>query len=196
MSARIFPFIGSPLPDIVYLDTSFVWEIYNPRADPIRRAECTACLDRLYQAGVMMIINSWVIQELRHAILVSVYRPEARIRRTGWLELFRRDKNLMPTVIQSIQQIEALVDALPHLMRLPIQLGSATDAVALELMAAYDLDSADAYHVAIAQADGINSFVTLDQGFGVIDTLNLYTCDSGLLQSQTAATEILPFDQT
>ena len=74
MSARIFPFIGSPLPDIVYLDTSFVWEIHNPHADPIRQAECQAFMNRLTQAGVMMVINSWVIQELRHVILVVVYR--------------------------------------------------------------------------------------------------------------------------
>ncbi len=56
--------------------------------------------------------------------------------------------------------------------------------------------SIDAYHFAIARADGINSFVTLDQGFGVIDTLNLYTCDLALLQNQTTATEILPSNQT
>ena len=196
MSARIFPFLGSPLPEIVYLDTSFVWEIHNPRADPIRRAECQTFMNRLTQARVMMVINSWVIQELRHTILVSVYRPEARSKRTGWLELFRRDKSFMPTVIQSIQEVEALVDVQPLVMRLPIHLDTMTDAVALELMTVYDLDAADAYHVAIAHADGINSFVTLDQGFGVVDTLNIYTCDSLLLHSQTSATEILPFDWT
>jgi hypothetical protein len=111
MSARIFPFIGSPLPEIVYLDTSFVWGLYNPYADPMRQAECWAFLNRLTQAGVMMVINSWVIEELRHAILVGVYRQEARIRRTGWVELFRQDKSLMPTVIQLIQEVEALVAA-------------------------------------------------------------------------------------
>jgi predicted nucleic acid-binding protein len=195
MSARIFPFIGSPLPDIVYLDTSFVWEVHNPHADPIRQAECQAFMNRLTQAGVMMVINSWVIQELRHVILVVVYRQEARIRRTGWLELFRQDKSLMPTVIQSIQQIEALLNARPLIMRLPIHLDVTTDAVALDLMTAYNLDAADAYHVAIARADGLNAFVTLDQGFGVVDTLNLYTCDPTLLHNQTTATEVLPFHQ-
>jgi len=194
MSARIFPFIGSPLPDIVYLDTSFVREVYNPHADPIRQAECQAFMNRLTQAGVMMVINSWVIQELRHAILVGVYRQEARIRRTGWLELFRQDKSFMPTVIQSIQQVEAVVDAHSLIMRLPIHLDVTTDAVALDFMAAYSLDAADAYHVAIAPADGINSLVTLDQGFGAVDTLNLYTCDPTLLQDQTTETEIMPFD--
>jgi predicted nucleic acid-binding protein len=99
----------------------------------------------------------------------------------------------MPIVIQSIQQVEVLVDALPHLMHLPIHLDVTTDAVALDFMAAYNLDAADAYHVAIARADGINSFVTLDQGFGVVDTLNLYTCDSVLLQNQMTATDLLPF---
>ena len=66
MSARIFPFIGSPLADIVYLDTSFVREVYNPHADPIRQAECQAFMNRLTQAGVMMVINSWVNGFLSH----------------------------------------------------------------------------------------------------------------------------------
>ena len=100
----------------------------------------------------------------------------------------------MPTVIQSIQQTEAILDAQPLIMRLPIQLDLTTDAIALDFMAAYNLDAADAYHVAIARGDGLNSFVTLDQGFGVVDALNLYTCDSTLLQNPTTATEILPFD--
>jgi len=193
MSARISPFFGSPLPDIVYLDTSFVWEIHNPHADAIKQAECIAFLERLYQAGVMMVVNPWVIQELRHVILAAVYYEEAQRRRMSWRALFRRDKSYMPIVIQSIQQVEVLVDALPLLMHLPIHLDETTDAVALDLMAAYNLDAADAYHVAIARADGINSFVTLDQGFGVVDTLNLYTCDATLLQNQTTATEILSF---
>ena len=194
MSARIFPFIGSPLPDIVYLDTSFVWEVNNPdAADAIRQAACRAFINRLTQARVMMVINSWVIQELRHVVLVGIYRQEARRRGRGWLELFRQDKSFMPTVIQSIHQVEAILDAQPLIMRLPIHLDVTTDAVALDFMAAYHLDAADAYHIAIAQADGINSLVTLDQGFGVVDTLNLYTCDSILLQSQTTETEVLPF---
>ena len=193
MSARIFPFIGSPLPEIVYLDVSFVWEVYNPYANPIRQAECKAFLNRLYQAGVMIVINSWVIQELRHVVLVGIYRQEARRRGRGWLELFRQDKSFMPTVIQSIHQVEAVVEAQPLIMRLPVHLERATDAIALDMMAAYHLDAADSYHVAIARAEDINSFVTLDQGFGVVDTLNLYTCDSILLQSQTTETEVLPF---
>ena len=99
----------------------------------------------------------------------------------------------MPTVIQFIQQVEADIDAQPLIIRLPIHLNMTTDAVALDSMDAYHLDAADAYHVAIARADGINSFVTLDQGFGAVDTLNLYTCAPILLQSQTTATDILPF---
>jgi len=193
MSARIFSFIGSPLPDIVYLDTSFVWEAYNPYADAIRRSECQAFMNRLTQASVMMVINPWGLQELRHVILMVVYRQEARRRRIGWRELFRQDKSFMPTVIQFIQQVEADIDAQPLIIRLPIHLNMTTDAVALDSMDAYHLDAADAYHVAIARADGINSFVTLDQGFGAVDTLNLYTCAPILLQSQTTATDILPF---
>jgi len=193
MSARIFPFIGSPLPEIVYVDTSFVWEVYNPYADARRQAECRTFLNRLYQAGVMIVLNSWVIQELRHVILAVVYRQEARRRGIDWLELFRQDKSFMPTVIQSIQQVEAILDAQPLIMCLPIHLDRTTDAVALDFMAAYNLDAADAYHLAIARADGINSFVTLDQGFGVVDTINLYTCDRTLLHNQTTETEILPF---
>ena len=196
MSARIFPFIGSPLPEIVSLDTSFVWELYDPQANPIRQAECRAFLDRLTRAGVMMVINSWVIQELRHVILVGVYRQEALGRRMGWLELFRQDKSFMPTVIQSIQQVEALVDAQPLIMRLPIHLDPMTDTVAIDLMRAYNLDAGDAYHIALGRAERVNSFVTLDQGFGAVDTLNLYTCHPVLLQSQTTTAEILPFDET
>jgi predicted nucleic acid-binding protein len=60
-------------------------------------------------------------------------------------------------------------------------------------MDAYHLDAADAYHIAIARAEGINAFVTLDQGFGAVDTLNLYTGDLILLQNQTTAIDILPF---
>ena len=86
MSARIFPFISSLLPQMLYLDTSFVWELYDPYADPIRRAECTAFLDRLHKAGVMMVINSFVIQELRHVILMKVYRTESRGRRMSAIQ--------------------------------------------------------------------------------------------------------------
>ncbi|MBC8228685.1 type II toxin-antitoxin system VapC family toxin [bacterium] len=196
MSAKIFPFIGSPLPEIVYLDTSFVWELYDPQANPIRQTECTAFLARLTQAEIMMVINSWVIQELRHIILAGVYRQEAQSKRMGWLELYRQDKSFMPTVIQSIQQVEALVDAQPLIMRLPIHLDLTIDAVAINLMRAYNLDSGNAYHIALAGAEQVNSFVTLDQGFGFVDALNIYTCHPGLLQAQTTATEIIPFDET
>ncbi|MCH8292951.1 type II toxin-antitoxin system VapC family toxin [Candidatus Poribacteria bacterium] len=196
MSARIFPFVGSPLADIVYLDTSFVWELYNPHADPIRQAKCIAFLDRLHQAEVMIVINSWVTQELRHVILAGVYYEEAQRRRMSWRQLFRQDKSLMPTVIQSIQQVEVLIDALPLIIRLPTHLDLTTDAVALDLMETYNLDAADAYHIAISRADGINSFVTLDQGFGVVGQINLYTCDPTLLQNQTTETAILLFDET
>jgi len=133
MSARIFPFIGSPLPDIVYLDTSFVWEVNNPDAsDAIRQAACRAFINRLTQARVMMVINPWVIQELRHVILIGVYRKEAQRRQMSWGRLFRQDKSLMPTVIQLIQQVEAVVDAHSLIVRLPIHLGVTTDAVALD----------------------------------------------------------------
>jgi len=169
MSTRIFPFVGSPLPDIVYLDTSFVREVYNPQADPIRQAACRAFFARLTQAEVIMVINSWVIQELRHVILMGVYRAEARGRRMSAGQLFRQDKSFMPTVIQSIQQVESVIDADPQIVRLPTHLDLTTDAVALDLMETYNLDAADAYHIAIARTDGINSFVTLDQGFGVVE---------------------------
>lgn len=183
MSAKIFPFIGSPLPEIVYLDTSFVWELYDPQANSIRQTECTAFLDRLTQAEILMVINSWVIQELRHVILVGVYRQEAQSRRMGWLELFRQDKSFMPTVIQSIQQVEALVDIQPLIMRLPVQLDLATDAVALDLMRTYNLDAGNAYHIALARAEQVNSFVTLDQDFGQIGNINIFTCDAVLLRN-------------
>jgi len=124
---------------------------------------------------------------------VGVYRQEAQSRRMGWLELFRHDKSFMPTAIQLIQQVEAIVDAQPLIMRLPVQLDLATDAVALGLMRAYNLDAGNAYHIALARAEQVNSFVTLDQGFGAVDALNLYTCHPTLLQAQTTATEILPF---
>ncbi len=98
MIARIFPFIGSPLPEIVYLDTSFVWEVNNPSAaDAIRQAECRAFIDLLTQARIMMVINSWVLQELRHVILIGVYRKEAQRRQMSWRRLFRQDKSLMPS---------------------------------------------------------------------------------------------------
>ena len=193
MSARIFPFDGPLLPEIVYLDTSFVWELYDPQTDPIRQTQCREFFNRLAQAEVIMVINSLVLQELRHVILMAAYRIEARSRRMSASQLFRQDKSFMPTVIQSIRQVESVIDANPQITRLPIQLDLVTDEVAISLMETYNLDSADAYHVAIAYANGINSFVTLDRGFGSVDVLNLYTCDSVLLQEGSTTTEILPF---
>ena len=196
MTSRIFPFDASSLPDFLYLDTSYVWELHGTRADPTRSRACRTFYGRIQTEQVIMILNSIVLLELRHIILRAIYRQEAASRGVDWRQLLRMDKSFVPIAIAEVRRVETLLASDPLIVILDANITADIYETALQVMETYGVDATDAYHVALARQEEINSFVTLDQDFGQIGNLNLFTCDAVLLRSRTTDTTLLPFSPT
>ncbi|MBC8232425.1 type II toxin-antitoxin system VapC family toxin [bacterium] len=193
MTSQIFDFNADILPEIIYMDTSYIRELYGQITNPVRQGQCDAFHRRMQVEQIIMIITSLVLEELRHIILRGIYRPYAAAQRMDWRQLLRTDKSYVPTAIAEIRRIEALLNADPLIIILNADLTYSVNDDALQIMEAYGVDSADAYHIALARQNEINSFVTLDQDFGQIGNINIFTCDAVLLRNQTTAATLLPF---
>jgi predicted nucleic acid-binding protein len=196
VNPRIFDFNAYILPEIVYIDTSYIRELYGQITNPLRQGQCDAFHRRMQSEQVIMVTTSLVLEELRHIILRGIYRPHAVAQRMDWRQLLRTDKSYVKTAIAEIRRIEALLKADPLIIVLNADLNDTVNYDALQIMEAYGVDSADAYHVALVRQNEINSFVTLDQDFGQIGNINIFTCDTVLLRNRTTATTLLPFSSS
>jgi predicted nucleic acid-binding protein len=196
VNPRIFDFNAYILPEIASIDTSYIRELYGQITNPLRQGQCDAFHRRIQSEQVIMVITSLVLEELRHIILRGIYRPYAVAKRMDWRQLLRIDKSHVQTAIAEIRRIETLLNTDPLIILLDADLNDTVNYDALQIMEAYGVDSADAYHVALARQNEINSFVTLDQDFGQIGNINIFTCDAVLLRNQTSSMTLLPFSSS
>jgi predicted nucleic acid-binding protein len=163
LPATLRGFEEEPLPDVVVVDSSFVFEVlYDPRSPDSRHAEARAFAARLINAGSAVVYSS----------LLFLEAPQC------WRRLYARGGLPSP---RGATRLETFRSANEDLRVLLAQFGAveiATDRaqldLAVDLCAEYNLRPHDALVVALGQLSEVGDLVSLDRDFRRVDGITLW----------------------
>lgn len=161
MTSQIFDFNADILPEIIYMDTSYIRELYGQITNPVRQGQCDAFHRRMQAEQIIMVITSLVLEELRHIILRGIYRPYAAAQQMDWRQLLRTDKSYVPTAIAEIRRIEALLNADPLIIILNADLTYSVNDDALQIMEAYGVAEKPNNRYDLASIQFVNNLTRL-----------------------------------
>lgn len=121
---------------------------------------------------MLSVGSDLVYNELAFFLIKQALEEEGKRRGMYWLDVKTEDPDFISQVMPDV--IEKKNDLNDALLWLPT-----TEQVkeeAFQLMTDYSLLPTDAFHIATAKQEGVNSFVTLDSDFLRIDDIIVYTC--------------------
>lgn len=161
----------SPLEqELVYWDASFAIALVSDTAD--YHDECYQFRERLRQEGILSLISDFVLDEVAFFTVKNVLLDEAQRTRVRWRAVKRQRPDLVVAAAAVADQHREELECRALTLCLP----PGVTRRAFQLMQDHALLPTDAYHIATALENGVNSFVTLDQDFLDVDGIIVYTC--------------------
>lgn len=187
---------NSPLPEIMYIDTSFLYEVYSNDQENKHSIECYNFTNRLAANGTIMVVSHLVMEEMEHVILKGIYRRYAKQLRgnISWTDLYKRTKEYMPEVIDEIKRVKYIINSNPNIVDLPVLIDQDFSDQRTEMMERFYLDSRDAAHIVASFGSTINSFAVNDQDYKTVSGINIYTPNNNYVFSRDK--KLLPFEAT
>ncbi len=183
-----FAQVIAPAPS-VYVDANVILAAYsstlpNPRPKDIASA---GFIELLAQAGSEAWTSLLAVQEacwvpLREELTQSSKQAGCG---TDWKRLRRRDPTAFSAAYQAARAradpVMQFIRDLPLAVRWPRHPGTATHRacraicyLARKLLSAYELEAADAFHIAMAMVDGTRHVASLDGAFQDVDQITVY----------------------
>lgn len=168
MRANILGF-NAKLPEIIYLDSSFILNIAIDGAKYFR--ECADFMKRLEKENIPSAISSFSLDEvwygLIRASLIKDYPSD-------WLDKLRSEPQIIKNYMQLIKNAARDLILLHNI----IVVETKTDTVmnSMNYIEKYFLLPRDAIHLATMLELGIKNIATTDADFGRIPEINVYTC--------------------
>lgn len=166
---------NSPLPDIMYLDTSFIYKIYGNDPQSQHKEDCYNFSNRLAANGVIMAVSQFAIEELEHVILKGIYEKRAQERNTNWILLLKKTTEFMPEVTAELNRVMGLLSNNPNVVECPVTMDTEFGILRRKLITAYALDTRDAGHVISAHQNSSNSIVTIDYDYHRVPDINIFS---------------------
>lgn len=158
--------------DVIYADTSFVWESYGIEPTP-RQAACHNFTAKAVQGNSVFVISPIVIHELKAVALKELLENEAE--KLG-LEHYNRKIMIANTpgiMAQANRHVEQIMNILENDPNYIILERDATQQQASRVSSKYNLDINDSIIVATMLHEQINSIVTLDGDYIAVNDQNL-----------------------
>lgn len=166
---------NSPLPEIMYLDTSFIYEIYGNDPKSVHRDDCYNFSNRLSTNGVIMAVSHLAIEELEHVILRGIYKKKAQGQNTNWDLLLKQTDKYMPEVDLEINRVMELLNGNPSVVECPVTMDNEFATLRRTLISTYALDTRDAGHLIVAHQNSTNCITTIDFDFHRVSGINIYS---------------------
>lgn len=168
---------NSPLPEMIYLDSGFIYEVYGDNPENKFADDCYNFTNRLAANGSIMIISALAIHELDHVILKGIYKKYARLSRhdIGWLDLYKQTKEHMPEVSAEIERVTKLFRGNPNIVEVPVIMDEQFIAIRRKFMLDFLLDVTDAGHIVSASQNTVNSYAVIDADYQNVSEINIFT---------------------
>lgn len=186
---------NSPLPDIIVMDTNFIYEMYSNDPENTLADECYNFTNRLVANKRIIVINPIITGELEHIVTKGIYRKHAKrlCSDKRWDQLLKETKVYMPEVHTEIDRVLGLLANNPSIVNLPVQMDGDFEARRRELERIAHLNSTDASIVVSALKEDINTFATIDIDYQSVPHINIYTPNPKLLGLNRSAKALIPF---
>ncbi|QIB27571.1 PIN domain-containing protein [Caloranaerobacter azorensis] len=178
-------------PDIIYLDTSFIYTVYGDENANYKRS-CDDFFINCVLSKTILTYSGVVLDELKHLIQVNIYDKEAEKRGITdehnsngviikrWKKLFDIEPGIMVDVMKEYNRVREILDNNMILLEYKDdeKFRKLVDYIGLN----FGQDSIDAKHIAVALINGINSIATLDEHFVRTDGMNIYGPTKGIIK--------------
>lgn len=164
---------NSPLPEIIYLDTGFIYEIYGDNPQNKFTDDCYNFTNRLAANGSIMVVSSLTFHELDHLVLRGIYQKHSR--GIGWMELLKQTKEYMSEVAAEINRMTNLLHSNPNIAVIPVNMDEKFTELRRKAMFDYSLDVTDAGHVVTCLQNAVNSYAVIDIDYQNIPNVNIFT---------------------
>jgi len=158
------------LEPIIYWDASYAisyiidTELYHN--------ECRLFRNRFKSEEILSVGSDLVYNELAFFLIKQALEEEGKKRRMYWLDVKRRQPDFISQVMPDVEIKKN--DLNNAILWLPTS--EQVKEKTFQLMSDYSLLPTDAFHIATALENGVNSFVTLDEDFLSVDGIIVYTC--------------------
>ncbi|MEA4913078.1 MAG: type II toxin-antitoxin system VapC family toxin [Petrimonas sp.] len=172
------------LPDVCYLDTSFVLSAIEGNSNKYSSSLCKDFITELTNAGSMMVVSPTVFEEVAHVIRRKCVQDAA-----GNQDMREKDIDLYichnPTVLtvinQRVKQLWQILETICY--RIDFHSDKAFLNEVIQVMSQFGLGVNDAKHIALCLREGINCIATDDGDFQKTDGFNIYTPNSKLVNT-------------
>ena len=158
------------LESIIYWDASYAISFYVEAEQ--YNDECVAFQKRLKAEGILSVVSDFVYDELSFFLIRQALTKEGRKTGQHWLDVKKSQTDfisrIMPDVKVKTDDLNDMTFWIPNSEQVKEK--------AFQLMSRYSLLPTDAFHIAVALENGVNSFVTLDEDFLSVDGIIVYTC--------------------
>lgn len=175
----------------VYIDTSFIFDLlrYADYPDDPRLKSSRKFYDRMTASKVHMWTTIWAVQEVVWVILrgrilrvrsllclrTSTYKEFKEKYPTQYHEAFVSARPFVRRCFQAIRGFGFDIKfPMPFIYR-RVSKGERILQYAQKVIDKYDLESSDAFHIAVARCEGTNHIVANDKGFYPVKTIKVYT---------------------
>lgn len=178
----------------VYIDTSFIFDLlrYADCPDGPRLKSSRKFYDRMRASKVHMWTTIWAVQEVVWVILrgrilrvrnllclrTSTYKEFKEKYPTQYHEAFVYARPFVRRCFQAIRGFGFDIKFPTPFIYRRVSKGERILQYAQKVIDKYDLESSDAFHIAVARCEGTKHIVTNDQDFHPVKTIEVYAGQS------------------
>ncbi|MGP9074796.1 type II toxin-antitoxin system VapC family toxin [Geobacillus thermodenitrificans subsp. calidus] len=158
--------------DVLYADTSFIWESYGTQSTS-KQIECHNFTTKVVQGNSIFVVSPIVEHELRNVALKELLRNEAPklgLRPHQRKQIIANTPGIMAQAHSHVDQIMEILKNDPNFVILE---RDATQEQASRISSKYNLDINDSIIIATMLHEQINSIVTLDGDYIAVNDQNL-----------------------
>lgn len=168
---------NSPLPEMIYLDTGFIYEIYGNNPNNKFADDCYNFTNRLTANNSILVISALTFQELDHVVLKGIHKKYAErlSRNIGWERLRKQTDEYTPEVMTEIARITKILRDNPNVVELPVIMDEWYTEMRRRFMLDYSLDSNDAGHLVVALRNSVNTYAIIDGDYKNVSGINIFT---------------------
>ncbi len=177
---RLKNFTDSPLPEVIYFDTSFV--IRTLVDGESHSNQCREFIKRLKEKQLSIVFSNFLRAELWHARLFTIFKQFEKKKHINFSNCCKKYQKKLNTTKNFYSEIKKINERFNELLQnfeewVESPMENKIIKLALDIKGKYNLHSYDAIHIATMLDWGIKDIVTFDGHIEDITDLNIWTND-------------------
>lgn len=175
MTPKIHRF-SEPLPSTLYWDASFIVNFSYEAARYVK--PCTDFLTRLNEHATLSYVSTLALDEACFILLQLKIKEDYHPAR--FWDVYNEDPSVVEQYVDDLKKVTEEIGTHPQIKLIGTDATSAFESLAY--MRAFHFLPRDAYHLATMRHHGVQSLVTLDADFIVVSDIEIFTCNTTMLQ--------------